>query len=123
MTVPEYLDTLERAAPKNVPLSMLADAPLVVSRRTWQKRAAEMRSDHALDYINGYLADHKVVLVDVDGIELLAPTGSAIRFLDVGDCLLHEGTLHRVTRVCRSVDGRETVVDFMPIAEIKQLKK
>lgn len=123
MTVPEYLDTLERAAPKNVPLSMLADAPLVVSRRTWQKRAAEMRSDPALDYINGYLADHKVVLVDVDGIELLAPTSSAIRFLAVGDCLIHQDTLHRVTRFCRSVDGRETVVDIMPIAEIKQLKK
>lgn len=123
MTVAEYIDKLERDAPKNVPLSMLTDAPLVVSRRIWQKRAAEMHSDPAFDYINGYLADHKVVLVDVDGIELLAPTGSAIRFLDVGDCLIHEDTLHRVTRFCRSVDGRETVVDIMPIAEIKQLKK
>ena len=120
MTVAEYIDKLERDAPKNVPLSMLTDAPLVVSRRIWQKRAAEMRSDvsAALDYINGYLADHKVVLVDVDGIELLAPTSSAIRFLDVGDCLIHEDTLHRVTRVCRSMDGRETVVDIMPIAAI-----
>lgn len=118
MTVAEYIDKLERNAPKNAPLSMLTDAPLVVSRRIWQKRAAEMHSDPALDYTNGYLADHKVVLVDVDGIELLDPTSSAIRFLDVGDCLIHEDTLHRVTRVCRSVDGRETVVGIMPIATI-----
>ncbi len=33
MTVAEYIDKLERDAPKNVPLSMLSDAPLVVSRR------------------------------------------------------------------------------------------
>ena len=122
MTVHEYINQLERGWPGNVPPEMLRDAVIVVSRRKLQEIKAELHgTDQSHNLCAGRLCEYKIGTVDMASFEALVPGFDAIRFVEVGDYLVHQGKLSQVTRVNRSSTGRETVVDITPVADITYL--
>lgn len=119
MTADEYIAKLESRWPKNIPLGLLRDAVIVVSRRKLQEIKAELHgTEQSHNLYAGRLCEYKIGTVDMTNFEALVPGFDAIHFVEVGDYLVHQGKLSQVTRVNRSADGRETVVDVMPIATI-----
>lgn len=112
MTVAEYIDKLERDAPKNVPMDYLArSGTLIMSRNKWDRFHAEMRCDLLHDAAGVRLHGYPVGLVDVDGVEQLVPDDSAIAFLEVGDYVIRCGKLYHVTGVGAygpKKEGRQT---------------
>lgn len=123
MTVDEYMSYLERSWPRNVPLELLRDAVIVVSKRRWLERKAEWYEPYQLGNLcAGYLCEHKVGFVDIDNLEALVPGVDAVRFLEAGDQLVYKDKLWRVTRVSRGVDGKEVRTDLTPVADITYLK-
>lgn len=122
MTAEEYIAKLESHWPKNIPLGLLRDAVIVVSRWKVQEIKAELHgTEQSHNLYAGRLCEYKIGTVDMANFEALVPGFDAIHFVEVGDYLVHQGKLSQVTRVCRSADGRETVVDITPVADITYL--
>lgn len=122
MTADEYIAKLESRWPKNIPLGLLRDAVIVVSRWKLQEIKAELHgTEQSHNLYAGRLCEYKIGTVDMANFEALVPGFDAIHFVEVGDYLVHQGKLSQVTRVCRSADGRETVVDITPVADITYL--
>lgn len=122
MTADEYIAKLESRWPKNIPLGLLRDAVIVVSRWKLQEIKAELHgTEQSHNLYAGRLCEYKIGTVDMANFEALVPGFDAIHFVEVGDYLVHQGKLSQVTRVCRSADGRETVVDITPVADIVYL--
>ena len=122
MTVSEYISKLERSWPRNVPLELLRDAVIVVSRWKLQEIKAELHgTEQSHNLYAGRLCEYKIGTVDMANFEALVPGFDAIHFVEVGDYLVHQGKLSQVTRVNRSSTGREAFVDIAPIADITYL--
>lgn len=122
MTAEEYIAKLESHWPKNIPLGLLRDAVIVVSRWKVQEIKAELHgTEQSHNLYAGRLCEYKIGTVDMANFEALVPGFDAIHFVEVGDYLVHQGKLSQGTRVCRSADGRETVVDITPVADITYL--
>ena len=122
MTADEYIAKLESRWPKNIPLGLLRDAVIVVSRRKLQEIKAELHgTDQPRNLCAGRLCAYKIGTVDMANFEALVPDFDAIHFAEVGDYLVHQGKLSQVTYVNRSSTGRVTAVDITPVADITYL--
>lgn len=122
MTAEEYIAKLESRWPKNIPLGMLRDAVIVVSRRKLQEIKAELHgTDQSHNLYAGRLCEYKIGTVDMANFEALVPGVGAVRFLKAGDQLVYKDKLWHVTRVSRGVDGKEVRTDITPIADITYL--
>lgn len=122
MTADEYIAKLESRWPKNIPLGMLRDAVIVVSRRKLQEIKAELhRTNQSHNLCAGRLCEYKIGTVDMANFEALVPGVGAVRFLEAGDQLVYKDKLWHVTRVSRGVDGKEVRTDITPVADITYL--
>ena len=122
MTAEEYIAKLESRWPKNIPLGLLRDAVIVVSRRKLQELKAELHgTDQPRNLCAGRLCEYKIGTVDMANFEALVPGVGAVRFLKAGDQLVYKDKLWHVTRVSRGVDGKEVRTDITPIADITYL--
>lgn len=122
MTADEYIAKLESRWPKNIPLGLLRDAVIVVSRWKLQEIKAELHgTEQSHNLYAGRLCEYKIGTVDMANFEGLVPGFDAIHFVEVGDYLVHQGKLSQVTRVNRSATGREAFVDIAPVADIVYL--
>ena len=122
MTADEYIAKLESRWPKNIPLGLLRDAVIVVSRRKLQELKAELHgTDQPRNLCAGRLCEYKIGTVDMANFEALVPGVGAVRFLKAGDQLVYKDKLWHVTRVSRGVDGKEVRTDITPVADITYL--
>ena len=122
MTADEYIAKLESRWPKNIPLGLLRDAVIVVSRRKLQEIKAELHgTDQSHNLCAGRLCEYKIGTVDMANFEALVPGVGAVRFLKAGDQLVYKDKLWHVTRVSRGVDGKEVRTDITPVADITYL--
>lgn len=122
MTADEYIAKLESRWPKNIPLGLLRDAVIVVSRRKLQEIKAELHgTDQSHNLYAGRLCEYKIGTVDMANFEALVPGVGAVRFLKAGDQLVYKDKLWHVTRVSRGVDGKEVRTDITPVADITYL--
>lgn len=122
MTVHEYINQLERGWPGNVPLGLLRDAVIVISRRKLQEIKAELYgTNQSHNLCAGRLCEYKIGTVDMANFEALVPGVGAVRFLKAGDQLVYKDKLWHVTRVSRGVDGKEVRTDITPVADITYL--
>lgn len=122
MTAEEYIAKLESRWPKNIPLRLLRDAVIVVSRRKLQEIKAELYgTNQSHNLCAGRLCEYKIGTVDMANFEALVPGVGAVRFLKAGDQLVYKDKLWHVTRVSRGVDGKEVRTDITPIADITYL--
>lgn len=123
MTADEYIAKLESRWPKNIPLGLLRDAVIVVSRRKLQELKAELHgTDQPRNLCAGRLCEYKIGTVDMANFEALVPGVGAVRFLKAGDQLVYKDKLWHVTRVSRGVDGKEVRTDITPVSDITYLK-
>ena len=122
MTADEYIAKLESRWPKNIPLGLLRDAVIVVSRRKLQELKAELHgTDQPRNLCAGRLCEYKIGTVDMANFEALVPGVGAVRFLKAGDQLVYKDKLWHVTRVSRGVHGKEVRTDITPVADITYL--
>lgn len=122
MTADEYIAKLESRWPKNIPLGLLRDAVIVVSRRKLQEIKAELHgTNQSHNLCAGRLCEYKIGTVDMANFEALVPGVGAVRFLEAGDQLVYKDKLWHVTRVSRGVDGKEVRTDITPVADITYL--
>ena len=122
MTADEYIAKLESRWPKNIPLGLLRDAVIVVSRWKLQEIKAELHgTEQSHNLYAGRLCEYKIGTVDMANFEALVPGGGAVRFLKAGDQLVYKDKLWHVTRVSRGVDGKEVRTDITPVADITYL--
>lgn len=122
MTADEYIAKLESRWPKNIPLGLLRDAVIVVSRWKLQEIKAELHgTEQSHNLYAGRLCEYKIGTVDMANFEALVPGVGAVRFLKAGDQLVYKDKLWHVTRVSRGVDGKEVRTDITPVADITYL--
>jgi hypothetical protein len=122
MTAEEYIAKLESRWPKNIPLGLLRDAVIVISRRKLQEIKAELYgTNQSHNLCAGRLCEYKIGTVDMANFEALVPGVGAVRFLKAGDQLVYKDKLWHVTRVSRGVDGKEVRTDITPVADITYL--